>query len=113
MKVTQIPYCKEVLVMVTSCNACGNKSNEVKSGTGIAPKVEGILTTLKSPLTTIIIPYSSGDSEKLNSDQNQRTSFLNDISAILAGDKFVTIALDDPASNCYLQNICAPEPDPQ
>ncbi|CAF4001672.1 unnamed protein product, partial [Rotaria sp. Silwood2] len=75
--------------------------------------VEGILTTLKSPLTTIIIPYSSGDSEKLNSDQNQRTSFLNDISAILTGDKFVTIASDDPASNCYLQNICAPEPDPQ
>ncbi len=160
MKVTQIPYFKEIIVMATSCDICGNKSNEVKSGTGIAAKgirytlvmndptdlnrdilvsetssfaipdldfelsssksiggrfttLEGIFTTLKSQLTTVIMPFSGGDSRAANSDKNQMVLFLNDISSILAGEKFVTIVLDDPAGNCYLQNNYAPEPDPQ
>jgi zinc finger protein len=41
------------------------------------------------------------------------TSFINEISKILAGEKYVTVVLDDPAGNCYLQNIYAPDPDPQ
>jgi len=160
MKVTNIPYFKEIIVMATTCDICGHKSNEVKSGTGIAPKgirytlvmndsidlsrdilvsetssfaipdldfeisssksiggrfttLEGIFTTLKSQLTTIIMPFSHGDSHDSNTDQNRMTAFINNLSAILAGEKFVTIILDDPAGSCYLQNICAPEPDPQ
>lgn len=160
MKVTEIPYFKEVIVMATSCDVCGHKSNEIKSGTGIAPEgiryrlvmndsmdlnrdilvsetssfsipdldfelsssrtiggrfttIEGIITALKSQLTSVVMPFSCGDSRNPNSDQNRMQSFINDLSAILAGEKFVTITLDDPAGNCYLQNICAPEPDPQ
>jgi zinc finger protein len=160
MKVTNIPYFKEIIVMATTCDICGEKSNEVKSGTGIASEgiryrlvmndpidlnrdilvsetssfaipdldfelsssksiggrfttLEGIFTTLKSQLTTIIMPFSGGDSYDSNSGKNRMAPFINDISAILAGEKFVTIVLDDPAGNCYLQNICAPEPDPQ
>ncbi|CAF1931170.1 unnamed protein product [Rotaria magnacalcarata] len=160
MKLTEIPYFKEVIVMATSCDVCGHKSNEVKSGTGIAPQgiryrlimndpidlnrdilvsetssfsipdldfelsesrsiggrfttVEGILTTLKSELTNMIMPFSCGDSHDPKSDKNYVKLFVDDISAVIAGEKFVTIVLDDPAGNCYLQNICAPEPDPQ
>lgn len=160
MKVTEIPYFKEIIVMATSCDVCGHKSNEVKSGTGIAPQgiryqltindsmdlnrdilvsetsslaipdldfelsssrsiggrfttVEGLLTSLKSELGSIVLPFSCGDSCNPNSDQSYMAAFINDISDILAGKKFVTIVLDDPAGNCYLQNICAPEPDPQ
>ena len=32
---TAIPNFKEVIIMATVCDACGFKSNEVKSGTGI------------------------------------------------------------------------------
>lgn len=160
MKVTQIPYFKEVIVMATTCDACGHKSNEVKSGTGIAPKgirytltmndpsdlnrdilvsetasfaipdldfelsssrtiggrfttLEGIFTTLKSQLTTIIMPFSSGDSRNPNSDQNRMTSFVDKLEEILSGQRFVTVVLDDPAGSCYLQNNYAPDPDPQ
>jgi len=160
MKVTTIPYFKEIIIMATTCDICGHKSNEVKSGTGIAPKgirytlvmndpidltrdilvsetsslaipdidfelsssksiggrfttLEGIFTTLKTQLTTIIMPFSSGDSHDSNTDKNRMTAFINDLSSILDGKKFVTIILDDSAGNCYLQNICAPEPDPQ
>ncbi|CAF1109848.1 unnamed protein product [Rotaria sordida] len=160
MKVTQIPYFKEIILMATTCDVCGHKSNEVKSGTGVAPEgiryrlimndsidlnrdvlvsetsslsipdfdfelsssrsiggrfttIEGLLTTLKSQLASVIMPFSCGDSQNPNNDKNIMKSFINDISAVLAGEKFVTIVLDDPAGNCYLQNICAPEPDPQ
>jgi zinc finger protein len=160
MKVTRIPNFKEVIIMATSCDICGEKSNEVKSGSGIAPEgirytlvmndptdlnrdilvsetssfsipdldfelsssksiggrfttVEGIFTTLKTQLTSVIMPFSAGDSHAANSDQSQMALFIKDISAILAAEKFVTVVLDDSAGNCYLQNTCAPEPDPQ
>lgn len=159
MKVTNIPHFKEIIVMATSCDACGNKSNEVKSGTGIAPKgiryqlkmtdpidlnrdilvsetasfaipdldfelsssrsiggrfttLEGIFTTLKTQLGSIIMPFSAGDSRGANSDKNHMCTFIDQVSAILAGEEYVTVVLDDPAGNCYLQNIYAPDPDP-
>ena len=159
MKVTQIPHFKEVIIMATTCDICGHKSNEVKSGSGISSggiryrlvmtdttdldrdilvsetssfaipdldfelsssksiggrftTLEGVFTTLKSQLTSVIMPFSGGDSHDSKSDKNHMKSFLDDLAAILAGEKFVTIELDDPAGSCYLQNIYAPEPDP-
>ncbi|XP_046401788.1 zinc finger protein ZPR1 [Ischnura elegans] len=38
MKMTSIPYFKEVVIMATNCDRCGNRTNEVKSGGGIEPK---------------------------------------------------------------------------
>lgn len=35
MKMTNIPHFKEVVIMATNCEACGHKTNEVKSGGGI------------------------------------------------------------------------------
>lgn len=36
MKVTSIPHFKDVVIMATTCDVCGNRTNEVKSGGGIA-----------------------------------------------------------------------------
>jgi zinc finger protein len=38
MKVTTIPHFKDVVLMATNCEACGLKTNEVKSGGGIEEK---------------------------------------------------------------------------
>lgn len=38
MKVTSIPHFKDVVIMATVCDACGNRTNEVKSGGGIEEK---------------------------------------------------------------------------
>lgn len=38
MKLTSIPHFKEVVIMATVCEVCGNKTNEVKSGGGIEEK---------------------------------------------------------------------------
>lgn len=35
MKMTNIPHFKEVVIMATNCDACGLKTNEVKSGGGV------------------------------------------------------------------------------
>lgn len=40
MKVTNIPHFKDVVIMATCCDNCGNKTNEVKSGAGI--EAEGV-----------------------------------------------------------------------
>jgi zinc finger protein len=40
-----IPYFKEVIIMATNCDACGNRTNEVKSGSGINEK--GVKITLR------------------------------------------------------------------
>lgn len=45
MTMVEIPYFKEVLLMATSCDSCGYKTNEVKTGGAIAPK--GRRITLK------------------------------------------------------------------
>ena len=36
MKMVDIPRFKQVIIMAVSCDACGYKENEVKSGAGIS-----------------------------------------------------------------------------
>jgi len=49
MKVTHIPHFKEVIIMSTSCDACGNKTNEVKVGGGISAKGRQIIFRVTDP----------------------------------------------------------------
>jgi len=46
MKLVNIPHFKEVVVMATTCEACGHRTSEVKSGSGIAEK--GLRLTLNA-----------------------------------------------------------------
>lgn len=45
MKLTNIPHFKEVVIMSTNCDACGARTNEVKSGGGIED--QGVKMTVK------------------------------------------------------------------
>jgi C4-type Zn-finger protein len=45
---TNIPFFKEVVIMATLCDACGHKTNEVKSGGGIEAKGKKITLRYKS-----------------------------------------------------------------
>lgn len=45
MKVTSIPHFKDVVIMATNCDACGARTNEVKSGGGIED--QGVKFTVK------------------------------------------------------------------
>ncbi|XP_056293170.1 zinc finger protein ZPR1 [Pseudoliparis swirei] len=157
MKLVQIPHFKEVIIMATNCDACGHRTNEVKSGgatealgtritlrvTGVAdmsrdvlksetcniaiPELEfelgmgavcGKFTTLEGLLTDVkdlvvaknpFVVGDSGDSERVRKLQ----AFGEQIDRIAAGELEVHVVLDDPAGNSYLQNVYAPEPDPE
>lgn len=73
--------------------------------------LEGLLKDVKDVLVNKN-PFVSGDST--TSDRVQRLNeFAEKIDKIIAGEMVVHFILDDPAGNSYLQNIYAPDPDPE
>lgn len=157
MKLVEIPHFKEVVIMATSCDSCGHRTNEVKSGgateeqgTKITLRItdpsdmtrdvlksetcsvcipelefelgmaavggkfttlEGLLKDIKD-LTVGKNPFVCGDST--TTGRLQRLSeFGEKIDKIVAGEMKVRLILDDPAGNSYLQNVYAPDPDPE
>lgn len=49
MKMTSIPHFKEVVIMATTCDACGSRTNEVKVGGGISEKGRRIRLRVTDP----------------------------------------------------------------
>ncbi|XP_066268497.1 zinc finger protein ZPR1-like [Branchiostoma lanceolatum] len=169
MKVVDIPYFKQVIIMATTCDRCGHRSNEVKSASGVAEKGRRMTLNmtdpsdltrdvLKSETCTVCIPeldfelslsygiggkfttleglvidikeqleknaFCLGDSST-DTGGNKMKEFLGKLAEknpkltssvilqIADGKRMVHIELDDPAGNSYLQNVYAPDPDPE
>ncbi|XP_002165109.1 zinc finger protein ZPR1 isoform X1 [Hydra vulgaris] len=155
MKQLDIPHFKQVIIMATTCDACGKKTNEVRAGGAIEelgtritfrmtdpsdlnrdvltsesctvsfPHLEmefrlsssgGKFTTLEGLLYNVlehlgtISPFSFGDSA---AKTNKVNDLVETIHKVIEGKEFITIVLDDPVGNSYLQNIYAPDPDPE
>lgn len=74
--------------------------------------LEGLLKDIKD-LIVSKNPFICGDSS--STDQVQKLSdFGKKIEKIIAGDLMgIHFILDDPAGNSYLQNVYAPDPDPE
>lgn len=157
MKMTSIPFFKEVVIMATVCDVCSHKTNEVKSGGGIEPKGKKITLkitdtsdlsrdVLKSETCSIHIPelefemggaalggrfttvegllenvmeeieknsiWGAGDASAPDVQQRM-TVFKERLRKCTEGSEPFTLTLDDPAGNSYLQNLYAPDPDPE
>ncbi|OMJ15544.1 Zinc finger protein zpr1 [Smittium culicis] len=156
MKQVEIPHFKNVILMSTTCDICGYKSNEIKSGGAISERGTKISLTLTTPedlsrdilksetcglnipeidlqltygtlggrFTTIEgllrqvydelnrdTPFT-GDSST-ESRRSKFASFLAKLEATFTAQNFpVTLILDDPVSNSYVQNLYAPDDDP-
>lgn len=156
MTMVEIPYFKEVLLMATTCDHCGYKTNEVKTGGAISlkgrritlkltgeedlsrdilksetchlriPEIDlelqmgtlgGRFTTIEGLLTQVYteleerVPFSSGDS----APEDKKIIFkalLDKIKAICSGEFLCTVVLEDPLANSHIQNLYAPDPDP-
>jgi len=157
MKMTNIPYFKEVVIMSTVCDYCGHRTNEIKSGGGIEdkgrkislkvtdpsdmsrdvlkshtcslaiPELEfemggaalgGKFTTLEGLMNNILeeIEKNSvwGGSDAVAPDISERMAvFKNKFNDCLSTKIPFSIILDDPAGNSYMQNVYAPEDDPE
>ncbi|KAJ2449760.1 nucleolar zinc-finger protein [Coemansia sp. RSA 2336] len=157
MQMVDIPHFQEVIIMSTTCESCGYKSNEVKCGGAISPKgkritlkvedaedlsrdilksetssfkvpeldldmlagtmggrfttIEGLLNQVHDELKSRI-PFLEGDSAE--ADRKERfIQFLNRLKEAADGKMFpFTLTLDDPMAHSYIQNIYAPDPDP-
>ncbi|GAA6216870.1 zinc finger protein ZPR1 [Lates japonicus] len=73
--------------------------------------LEGLLKDIKD-LIVSKNPFICGDSGV--TDRVQKLSeFGEKIDKIMAGEMDVHVVLDDPAGNSYLQNVYAPDPDPE
>ncbi|KAL8586080.1 hypothetical protein ACOMHN_065424 [Nucella lapillus] len=48
MKLVNIPFFKEVVIMATNCEACGHRDNEVKSGGGMEDKGRSITVRIET-----------------------------------------------------------------
>lgn len=73
--------------------------------------LEGLLNDIKD-LIVSKNPFICGDSS--DKDRVEKLEdFAEKIDKIIAGEIDVHIILDDPAGNSYLQNVYAPDPDPE
>ncbi|KAL1117837.1 hypothetical protein AAG570_004152 [Ranatra chinensis] len=156
MKVTNIPYFKEVVIMATNCDVCGHRTNEVKSGGGVEPlglfievKVNGIedfsRDILKSETCSVRIPeldtevgestlggrfttiegllqsmkdQLSGNTQAFSDSEDPQSrikmdEFLKKFDKVLSGEMPVTLELDDPAGNSYVQSLTDGSDDPR
>ncbi|KAL0809130.1 hypothetical protein ABMA28_012754 [Loxostege sticticalis] len=152
MKLTKIPHFKEVIIMATICDACGHRTNEVKSGGGVedkgvrfevrvANKEDFSRDVLKSETCSMEIPELElevggralggrfttaegllratveqlaespgviGDAPSLAN--NSLEKFVEKLNEVLECKRTVTIVLDDPAGNSYVQSLNDEDP---
>lgn len=143
-----IPHFKEVVIMATTCDTCGQRTNEVKSGSGIEPQgvkikvkvrgredfsrdilksdtcgmeipeldldvgpvalggrfttIEGILSATKEQLTSCTA--ITGDSADKNAEERM-SKFIEKLDEVLNAKREITLVLDDPAGNSYVQSL--------
>ncbi|XP_011306531.1 zinc finger protein ZPR1 [Fopius arisanus] len=148
MKMTNIPHFKEVVIMATTCDECGHKTNEVKSGSGIEPEgiriqvqvtgtedfsrdvlksetcsmeipelelevgpnalggrfttIEGLLTATKEQLLSSASFCGDSVDETVKKRMDE---FISKLDQVLNGIHSITIILDDPAGNSYIQSL--------
>ncbi|KAH8826697.1 ZPR1 zinc-finger domain-containing protein [Flagelloscypha sp. PMI_526] len=72
--------------------------------------IEGILEQVYEELAEKT--FYQGDSIRSEQDRPAFAVFLKNLKEIKAAEKPFTIILDDPLANSYIQNIYAPDPDP-
>ncbi|KDQ19536.1 hypothetical protein BOTBODRAFT_28115 [Botryobasidium botryosum FD-172 SS1] len=98
---------------VLKSETCGMEIPEIdfvlQPGTlgGRFTTLEGILNQVYEQLSEKVF---AGDSSR--QDAGEFTTFLGKLKKVMAAEHPFTLILDDPLANSYLQNLYAPDPDP-
>jgi zinc finger protein len=81
--------------------------------------LEGLLNEIYSELSTKVFrtgdQFNSGEGQQgldLGKDERNFETFLKGLKECMSASRKFTIVLDDPVSNSYLQNLYAPDADP-
>ncbi|KAF4570961.1 nucleolar zinc-finger protein [Pleurotus pulmonarius] len=73
--------------------------------------LEGILEQVYEELSEKVFANEAGDS-KDPKDRNSFEDFLKNLKEVKNAERPFTLILDDPLANSYVQNLYAPDPDP-
>ncbi|KAI9330824.1 ZPR1 zinc-finger domain-containing protein [Obelidium mucronatum] len=102
---------------ILKSETCGLEIPEIEldltTGTlgGRFTTVEGLLSQVYDEIEKTAAPFSSGDSGSIER-RAAFDKFLAKLKSVLRVEQPFTLILDDPLGNSYLQNIYAPDPDP-
>ncbi|KAL4921444.1 ZPR1 zinc-finger domain-containing protein [Aspergillus aurantiobrunneus] len=108
---------------ILKSDTCALHSQElevtVQPGTlgGRFTTVEGLLTEIRDQLKGQIYDIDdttqSGGDSMAASDKENWARFFNRLDSAIKGDLKFVMTLEDPMANSYVQDLCAPAPDPQ
>ncbi|KAL2870672.1 zinc finger-containing protein ZPR1 [Aspergillus lucknowensis] len=108
---------------ILKSDTCGLYSEELEvsavPGTlgGRFTTVEGLLTEIRDQLKGQIYDVDdttqSGGDSMAASDKEKWDRFFKRLDSAIAGEMEFVITLEDPMANSYVQDLCAPAPDPQ
>ncbi|KAL6080658.1 nucleolar zinc-finger protein [Balamuthia mandrillaris] len=103
---------RDILKSETAAFAIPELGLKLVAGTlgGKFTTVEGLLTTVRDDLKQNA-SFFSGDSSDVNRKEDI-ARFFERFDKFLASEEEFTIVLDDPVANSYIQNIYAPDDDP-
>ncbi|KAI9828156.1 MAG: nucleolar zinc-finger protein [Thelocarpon impressellum] len=111
---------RDILKSESCAFSCPELSLSVNPGTlgGRFTTVEGLLTQIRDDLRTQIFDTTkeiSSDGHDSMAPENKTTwqSFFDGIGKAIRGESKFTVVLEDPLASSYVQNLCAPDPDPQ
>ncbi|CAH8489912.1 unnamed protein product [Schistosoma turkestanicum] len=106
---------RDILVSETAAVKLPELDFESVGGTlgGRFTTIEGLLVAITKQLISTN-PFVIGDSTSSEETTSRLRSIINDINEIASGKRLnVLFELNDPAGNSYIQNLYAPDPDPE
>ena len=65
-----------------------------------------------SVATDTVSQMTEGGDSKTAEERSRFEKFLSDLKAVKSASRPFTLILDDPLANSYVQNLYAPDPDP-
>lgn len=100
--VSDIPHFKQVVIMATTCNSCGYKSNEVKSGSGVSETGTRIklklthISDLSRDIVQVCKPFHPSIKQAIDFDT------FTTVTSIYNNYMYVCVCVSD----CYISQTC-------
>lgn len=121
---------RDILKSESCAFSCAELNLSVQPGTlgGRFTTLEGILTQIRDDLSAQIFDTDAGAGtsrateaakEKVmgdsmaTDDKSAWATFFTEMGKAIRAEKKFTVVLEDPLASSYVQNLCAPDPDPQ
>lgn len=121
---------RDILKSESCAFSCAELQLSVQPGTlgGRFTTLEGILTQIRDDLSSQIFDLGTNQGEKTTAEgraaamtgdsmakesKSEWAKFFEKMERAIKAEMDFTVVLEDPLASSYVQNLCAPDPDPQ